>query len=193
MKKVFLTTMACLLIAVAANAQDTNFYAGVNLHSSTWMSYSMDSWSNSLLVGLIYDNMRFEIYPMFNFSTNESKTSGVKTETKSTLFGLGGNFFYDFEKNGLLTPFIGAGISLGKSSDERKVGGVKSAWGNESSTRYSLNAQGGVSLSLAESWNFDIALGLYYHGRETKDTVTDVKTTSNAFSAALGLKLRYTF
>ena len=195
MKKVFLALMACLLIATAANAQDVKFYAGARLYSPNTINMfnGLNSWTNSLFVGFENNNLRFEIYPGFYYNTSESETDPNKTESKTTFFGLGGNVYYDFEEAGFITPFVGAGVSYGKYSTESKTNGVKQNGNTYKDSGYTLNAQGGVSLSLSEAWNFDVALDLGYRGSERKYSVSGSKTDSKGTNIGLDMKIRYAF
>ena len=191
MKKIVLMVMASLMIATAASAEDMKFYVGAHLYQSAWMYDSLDYWYNNLFIGAKSDNLRFELYPRLRYNTSESESSGSKTESKNTAFGLGGNVYYDFAKSGFIIPFVGAGASFGIYSREDKTGGVKTY--DRKGNGYTLDVQGGVSLSIAQSWSLDAGLELSYYGDSQKNKISDVKTTSKGYGVNHVLKIRYTF
>ena len=192
MKKLILTSMACLLFAAAASAEDMKFYVGADLRSINNMWNNMNGYNNALFIGFKKDNLRFEIHPRLYYDTSEEKNDpGAKVETTTTRLGLGGNAYYDFAKSGFITPFVGAGVSFGQELYERESNGTK--LNDRKSPGYTLGAQGGVSLSLSESWSFDVPLGLNYTWDRTKESVTGAKRTTTGYGFDLGMRIRYAF
>ena len=105
-------------------------------------------------------------------------------------FGLVGNVYYDFAKQGFVTPFVGVGAGFSTASMEREssYSGVHSKTKIGDASRYLLNAQGGVSFGFTESLNLDVALTVGY-----TFTADDASTSDNTIiEADLGMKLRYT-
>lgn len=186
MKKIVLTSLAALSFVGAANSADLKVYASkdFDLTSGAFMAANL---LQNIGFGVKYGQIRGEVAPVLLYSSSETVST-----TTATRFGLNATGYYDLNKVGAVTPFVGAGVKyITRNTTTENAAGTTIV--DTSINEYGVSGIGGLSVSATEHLNMDIYLVASYAGEVTKNNLTGTKSDGDGFSAAIGAKIRYTF